>query len=233
MASTHKLTDSFFQRLTTRAMARVAPLTALAVAGGWYAAGGERDGVANLVFLAFVAAIVPFSLWRGVSRQKRLYRTFCVEVLDDRIVRTQESLPRLEIAFSEITRLEEVPGQVLTVRTADAQRMIFLPATLERFEELKARLAAVRPIETKPRRSALPPLYAVAAVPLIGFVVVYRSNSPSLVLPAGAAVIGTLVCCSVMTVRSPHVDARIKKVAWLTALPMLSVAAKMWMVVGK
>lgn len=109
------------------------------------------------------------------------------------------------------------------------ERWLFLPATLERYEELRSRIATIRPpqIQAPPRGSYLE-FILPALLPLAGVAVVYRSKSPAYVLPAGAFVIIAMVVCDYLIRRSPHLDERIKKGRLGLILVCLSVALKMW-----
>ena len=112
--------------------------------------------------------------------------------------------------------------------------MLFLPSTLERFEDLRTQLAQIRPIEPLKPGTALPRMYATAAGSLVCMAAVYRSDSVIIVLVSGTLLIALLIWSGVSIARSPHVDKRTKRILWPLGIVLSTVAAKMWFtVVGR
>jgi hypothetical protein len=62
--------------------------------------------------------------------------------------RVVSSLPALEIARSEVTRIVDSPGEGLTVMTAARQRFVFIPEQLQEYPLVREQLAGWRPFET-------------------------------------------------------------------------------------
>jgi hypothetical protein len=59
-------------------------------------------------------------------------------------------------------------------------------------------------------------------------VALYRSQSVPVVMVSGSLLIGTLVYCGVVIVRSPHLDRRVKRSSWALVLVLFGAIAKMW-----
>jgi hypothetical protein len=229
--SEYKLTDAFCRNLIWRSLRITVPLLVLALVGGWYAAGAEMDLFSILPMAVVAGIIVPITIGMTLRRQRDSFRSFRIEVGHDRIVREQAGLPRIEILFSEITRVREVPAKVLTVHGKGTHEMIFAPATLERYDELRAQLAQIRPIEEQAPPRGVLKMYAACLAAIGCLLTVYRSTSVGVVLVCGTLVIAMLIWSAVSMRRSPHVDQRVKRGAWMIIPVMLSVVAKMWIIV--
>lgn len=231
MTTEHRLSETFFRGLTKRILSFTVPLMLLSVAAGWYASKGGIDSTAG-VGLVVVTAAIAFSAARTVRQQKRSFRSFCIRVEADRLVRLQDGYPPVEIAFADITKIIEQAPHGLTVQGAGPQQTIFLFATLERFEELRARLAAHHPIEPcVPTFWSLPKLLGLILGPLVAVIVVFRSDSPPVVWIAGLVALGILSSCALTVARSPHFEQSTKRGLWWLIPVFLTIVLKMWFVV--
>jgi hypothetical protein len=234
MPPTYKLTDAFFAHLRLRVLLLVIPLVLLAVGGGWFAAGADTDPTTLIPFGLLVGATVAFSLWRGLRRQLASFRTLRIELTEDSIVRTQENYPPLELRWAEVVGVFETPGKGITVRGRGSEQFLFLPRTLERFEDLRERVNALRPLEVRASsRQGYLVLVAAVVTVLVVLVVLARAQTPAYVLPAGTLLIVGMVVCDRLIRRSQHVDERLKKGRFGLALVCLFAAIKMWSVLAR
>jgi uncharacterized membrane protein YfcA len=231
MPSEHKLTEAYITGVLRKSLRLTLPLMGGAILAGWYAAGADTDPTVMGIFGLIVAVVLALSMRQNLRRQRAQLRTLRIGVDETALTRTQEGLTPLTIRFAEITRLAEVPGKGLIVRGQGAERVLFLPVELEGFDELRARLATVRPIEPgKPGNSHLR-MWAPAVVVGALLIVVYRAESIGWVLAAGGTLSVGLIVCGVMIARSMHVDRRVKWANWGIVIVVLGLALRMWLVV--
>lgn len=231
MTIEHRLSETFFQGLTKRILSFSIPLSLLALGAAWYMSEAGTDGV-SIISLVIVATVLAFTMARTLRRQKRSFRSFCIRVEEDRLARVQDGYPPLEIAFADITKISEQSPHGLTVQGSGPHQAIFLFSSLERFDELRARLAAHHPIEKSvPKFWSVPKLLGMILGPLVALVVVFRSDSPPVVWVAGCLALGVLACCVVTIARSPHVERSAKRGLWWMIPVVLSICLKMWFVV--
>ena len=233
MTTEHRFSEAFFHSFTKRTLSVAVPMALLAVGGGWFISKGGNDAT-SLIVLGILLALMAFFMARALQRNKRSFRNFCIQLEDDRLVRLQEGYPRFEISFAEITKITDWPGSGLHVQGASHHHSIFLPTSLERFDELRARLAEHHVIEmAAPTAWGLPKLIGIMLGPLIALIVALRANSPLVVWIAGCLAITSLIGCAVYLARNPHVDRRTKRGLWWLIPVFLSIALKMWFVLGR
>ncbi len=130
--------------------------------------------------------------------------------------------------FKEIATIHEIPGYGWVIRGIHRQQILALPPTLERFDELRAQLNAIRPIEPQRPKSSLPVLIASSLGTVLFRVAFYRSDSFSVVMVSGSILIVVLTACGIQIYRSVHIDRRLKRSVWSLILVVLSVVGKMW-----
>ncbi len=228
MTSEYKLTDEFFRNFRFRILSRTVPLMLVAIGGGWYIAGAPTDLIVLAVLSAFVLVGLPLTLGRTLNRQVKSYRTFCIQLDERFIAREQDGHARIEIALQEVTSLVEVPGKAIAVRGNGPHQTIALPATLERFDELRAQLAKIRPIEAKPAKQTLLLSYASGLGAIFCMIVFYRAETLVTIMAFGTLLIAGLIACGVLVFRSPHIDRRTKRGLWVGGMVIASIAARMW-----
>lgn len=137
-----------------------------------------------------VAGLCAFSCWRTVSRTRAAWGSYVLELTEDGLLRRHRDMADQPLRREEVTRLVELPGQGLSVLTAQPTRYVNVPETVERYEEVRERLARWRPIEqVKPPR-----LYQQAGFVLGGLLFLGLWLSVGLVPEARLAMIpGVLV----------------------------------------
>ena len=135
MTTEHRFSEAFFHSFTKRTLSVAVPMALLAVGGGWFISKGGNDAT-SLIVLGILLALMAFFMARALQRNKRSFRSFCIQLKDDRLVRLQEGYARFEISFAEITKITDWPGSGLHVQGASHHHSIFLPTSLERFDEL-------------------------------------------------------------------------------------------------
>jgi hypothetical protein len=226
------LGPKFFANLRRATLSVMVPLTGviLAVALFVHPPGASVESSTLLIAACLVVPAVLFGAWRGYRRQVSSFEGFILFVSPDRLRRVQPGLPEMEIARSEVVRLVEAPGKSLVVFAAGHQRFIAIPASLTGFEEVRALLASWRTPEE--RRTGLAQWYPALAglLTVLAFGLVVGSSNKLLVTILGVALIGALLYSVVAMRRSPHVDARVKKVAWFILFALLAIASRIWVV---
>jgi len=228
MISEYKLTEEFFRGYNFRVLRITVPLMLVAVTGGWYVAGGLADPFVVVTFAVILGIILPLSMRRTLKHQQASFRSFRIKLDDESIVREQDGLLRLGIKFREIVSIHEIPGNGLVIKGTNQQQTLALPATLDRFEKLRAHLSAITPIVHQRPKSRLPMLITSSLGTVLFMVAFYRSESFPVVMVSGSILIVVLTACGIQIYRSVHIDRRVKRSVWSLILVVLSVAGKMW-----
>lgn len=183
----------------------------------------------NLIVLVFFLVIMLPMALNTIRQQKRRWLAYRLTFSPTVITKEEGDLPTVTIPVEQIMRLEEVPGDELWIKTKQRNVFIAVPASLNGYEQVKARLAQIREIEQKPRHTI--PLRLLLAFPFGVFVVwlmyvVMRSQNASFVLPVGA-LLALLFGWSLKEMqRSPLLSRSQKLMMWGMLLPVLTLLIK-------
>lgn len=129
----------------------------------------SRSGVVSIVAgSAVMVLLIALLLWASVRAYHRQAATFRLTVDAEQITREVAQAPTVTLRRAEITALEDYPGVGLRVCGTAKSRQIFIPMSLEGYEELRAQLAAAHPLVTKQSQGQLLLRYAGgAAIPVV------------------------------------------------------------------
>ncbi len=228
MPRTFHLSEEYFKRLKTLTLTYTVPLLLLGVPAISYFEGRARSQSQTSTFVSWLlsSAIIAFSLYVALRRQVKLWRTFQLTVDEESVSRTQEAHAPVVIRASEIQQIREAPRRGLTVVTQHGGVALSIPETLADYSECRARLARWAPIQTVrgPLNRVL--LLATAFVFMGAYVLFNRMRDPSAIVLLGVPLAGLFIFSHVGLMRSPDVDQRTKRFAWLAAVPVLQIAGR-------
>lgn len=97
--------------------------------------------------LLLLAALCAFSCWRTLEQTRAAWGSYVLELTEDAVLRRHRQVADLRLRREEVTRIVELPGQGMSLLTAQPTRYVNVPETVERYAEVRERLAQWRPIE--------------------------------------------------------------------------------------
>jgi hypothetical protein len=112
----------------------------IAIAAAFFTPGtNTMDSRSTLLFLLFMGAMLVFMTFRQMRLINRTVRnaiaTFELEMGDVSLTKRQSDTETVTIGFSEITAIEQRPGQGTRIKTAQSNRHIWVPCELEEYEQ--------------------------------------------------------------------------------------------------
>jgi hypothetical protein len=147
----------------------------------------------------------------------------------DSVAREQAGMPGLEIKNSEIARVLERPDTGLVVETNDKKCQLVVPASLERYAEVRAQLEAWHTIENVTNERAainVGVLLLAVLLPLAGLIIIGTSTNSFVVIAVGVVLVATFLLGLVTIQRSLNIDKRTKLSLWLILLPILGITVR-------
>lgn len=180
-----------------------------------------------LLFLFLVFVVVSA---REIRRQRAKWLSYRLSVGEARVVREQVGLKPLEITFAEITKMRETRGGGLSIMGRDKFTMIFVPESLEGYDEVRAAFADIGDVEQASVNARLRIALSIGAIIVLVpiYPLVMSSHDPRTVAPLGVALFVFFLWAFAMTQRHKGVDKRIKRGSWLW---LVFLAALAWKIV--
>ncbi|MFY9824289.1 MAG: hypothetical protein WAM82_23135 [Thermoanaerobaculia bacterium] len=230
MQEEHRLKDEYFPRLRRAYFARGVPFAVVAVSLGLFLGLRQSgDWTIAAVMIVLFSGMIGVTVKKGLQKQMDGFRTFRIVLDDDSITRIQDGLPDITLRGAEIRRIVEVTGRGIGVYGQGMLQQFNIPWEIEGFERLRQRLEQWQPVVSKEPKSYSTYLIALAVLaPLAGLVVVETAQSKAVILGVGIPVLVVYAFCGVVMFRSPNVDKRSRKVAWLMLLLILVLVVKIW-----
>jgi hypothetical protein len=228
---TYHLSPLFFEGLKRRLFVFGIPLMVLAAGAGvilYFANPNNQPFNAAPFILAFIAAILVFSIWNAWRQQCKLWKSYQLNVSESAITREQMGFSPITITRDEIAKIIERPDQGLSIYTTDHSRRIDVPATLEGYGELRTCLNGWDLLETPPQKILLPGWLIPAAMvgSVAAFLVIFLSPSKYLVIVVGLLMLIILIPGTLMVWRSKLVDRGTKRRLWTAIFPAMAIAAR-------
>lgn len=203
----------------------------------FYGINGElyRQSPSNFILLAVFSVVFLLVFLGGlgylqVRSQQQNWLSYQLFIGPDSVLKKQRRMPDLEIKRDQITSLHEFPSKGLLIKTGERRRFIFVPVSVERYDEVKARLTQWREIEPVPQRTAWfrqVVYYSLMLVGTVALITAMKSQEPRIFLPLGLLLVPFLLWGLIETQRSPNVDRRFKLWSWLMLLPVFLLVMKM------
>ncbi|MBZ2187073.1 MAG: hypothetical protein K7J46_20385 [Bryobacter sp.] len=131
----------------------------------WF--GQAPAGPSYVVYGLLLLLALP--AFRGFGRFKQHWRAYSLHLDFDRIDELSAGRVVRSVGRSEISRLLETPGFGLAVQSLEAARSIWIPSTVNGYEEIRTALEAWFPIERMESRS----LHGLGHQSLFGLLSVY------------------------------------------------------------
>ena len=235
MPKTYRVSPAAAEQDTNRLLVRSLSLSVFIVLAVPFVMvyAGQLSGPRDLKFLlALYALLIPLIIWNTIRRTRRMVRntveTYELTIDEVQITRTQRECPTMVIPRSEVQRIAERTGQGFRIETSDYKKIIWVPKELEGYDEVKALLLSTTPAQASTMRYPQAITYGASLLVIAGFFTVMWSKQRMLVTTAGLVVLCVLIYSAVELARYwPNLSRQSKRTAWITALPILAVIAKM------
>lgn len=95
------------------------------------------DHLGGLVGIVLLVLFLIFVARRAIDQQLAVLKSIEVELGEDYVARQQLRIPKLVVKRDEITKIEDM-GSTLCIRTANKNRSLAIPKTLDGYEEIQS-----------------------------------------------------------------------------------------------
>ncbi len=185
--------------------------------------------------LATMLVVGGLMAYFQIRSQRQLWFSYQLIISPQSVIKKQRRMPDIEIERDQITSLQELPSKGLLIKTEQRRQFIFVPASVEHYDEVKERLAQWRQVEPIPQRTAKLRQTAFYLLTLAGaaaMITAMKSQDAWIVFPLGLLLVPFFLWGLIEIQRSPQVDRRFKTWSWLMLLPVFSLVMKMILVLS-
>jgi hypothetical protein len=187
----------------------------------------ERGGNDALLYMSIImAAVLSFTGYYNVRRQRRIFESYRLTITEEEIIREQLRTPPIIIPKASVKEIVKASNGALVIRGDSPMNAIIVPAQLERREDLERLLEEMKPIMTKTRTPWLKKfLLPIAMLSVVLIFVGFVNDNKILSSISGLALAGLILWGFIIIQRSKQFDRRLKRISYLFLIPFLSILA--------
>lgn len=195
------------------------PITLIAVYGGLIIGSFNEtdkhyDIYSWLITIPIIGAALGYGFVRAINRQKTIFETYILILGDNLITREQLNSPPVSIYFEDIGEIIKNKNGNFTIKGKDRKGIIYVPAQIENYQNLKSSLSQIMPLKEK---SGLfqQAYFIVITVLTIGLMMCVFTFTNKIVLGiAGTSLIGLLLWSFIAIRRNKSIDTETKSRSW-------------------
>ena len=184
------------------------------------------------IVIPIMALFVSFGMYRAIKRQTAIFKSYTVTLTANLISREADNLPTVAIYLADIRRVVVHRSGSIVIRGKDPRAVIGVPPEMEDYEDLKAALNQIKPIEAR-RNDVLWSAYrmTVGLITIALMAGVYLLQNKILVAVCGTLTVGILIWGFIATRRNRNIDIRVKRRVWwmlIVAASIIYLVVKKW-----
>jgi len=189
----------------------------------------NKDDINVFPFIIpLMVAFMGYRMYTGTKRLKHSFDSYQLTIRDSLITREQVNLNPLSISAIELKEIIKKKDGGFTIKGLTSTDIIYVPAQMDKVEELEFLLSSLHPVTVNKKESILQKYSFVLVFITIGLMLgVYTAANKIIVAISGTLFIGLFSWCIYEIQRSKNVDARIKRTSWVMIIVVLSVILAM------
>lgn len=212
----------------------VIPLIITVILINYYQRGGQsEDLILLLLLIPIIGSAMGIGVFIGMKRQKKAFESYTLTISDQEIIREQLNTPTISIPFADIKSIDR-NAKGFTIRSSSsAKDIIQIPAQIDNIEELGVLLSQIQPIGGEVEKTLIEKhsnLFTILSTGLV--LATLASNNKSVVSICGVLVLLLLGYSFYELQTSKNIDRKTKNTSWVILLVLISLAAKMYVVLA-
>jgi hypothetical protein len=186
------------------------------------------------IVIPFMLMAMGAGIFISISRQKKMYESYCLTISESMISRDQLFTPMIGISPLEVSQITLNPDNGFTIKGRTTRDIIIVPAQIENYTEVKRLLEEIMPLTTVTKKSFIQKYQLLISIfMIVVMATVYISSNKMLVALCGTAVIAVLVYSFFEGIKNKNIDNRTRIMLWFVWLVIFSIAGTMfWKLTG-
>jgi hypothetical protein len=182
------------------------------------------DQSGTLISLPIFLAVMGFSVYRNLKKQKQFALSYSITISDSEISREQTNTPPLSINFMEIKEIVKTEKGGFTIKGRTRTDIIYVPYIIDNPQELEQRLANLAPITVMAKDPFYKKYRFLLTFLFMGAMVsVYAVTNKIIVGICGVLVTGLLLWAFYEIRISKNAPENTKRFSWFFLLIVISI----------
>lgn len=181
------------------------------------------DSSTVLTLLMFMAILV-FTFINSLKRQKAMFGSYKLTIMEERISREMINMPVLVIHRKDIRDIVKNADGTISIIGDSKLNIIGIPAHIERKEELEVILNNIKTITVKTVTPWYQRYILFLAMAIVGLIFsVFSLENKFLSSVGGLCFVALMIYSFVVIQKSKNVDTRTKRWSYIVIIPVLSI----------
>ena len=108
---------------------------------------GNTSSYSLYIVVPMILICIGAGLWIGIRRQRKLWATYELVIIEDTIIRKQNNIPTITISKNEIQYIVESDKGIIAIKSVNSNQLIIIPAGIAHREEMINELAGFAEIQ--------------------------------------------------------------------------------------
>jgi hypothetical protein len=181
-----------------------------------------------IITIAILAIILPIRVIRNYRQQRAAYDSYRLIITDNEIIKEQASQSRVVIPFTGVVRVVHADKGGMLIRSINPEEYILVPYTLERYEEIEAKMRTIIAFSA-PERSFFKRYKAffLLAAMFILFIVFGQAKDKRITITSGGLLLPMLIWCITYVSKHKTINRFTLLVLFLVTLSVLGMMVAM------
>lgn len=217
-----KIRQDGFKEIRKSILLRTTPILLLATFGGLaishFTTVGQQSNINVIpIIIPVLMGLLAFGLYRGLNRQKEIYESYKLTLVNNNIIREQLNTPTISIANEDVSEISKNSNGSITIKGNSALNVIVIPTQIDNYDKLEQLLADIKQISTKSSEPLLQKFSGMLSVITIALMAtVYISEDKIIVGISGTVLLFVLGHSMYEVQRSKNIDKKSKRgTLWL------------------
>lgn len=194
--------------------------------------GGREDLIVFLFMIPTVGISIAIGFFISINRQKKIFESYTLTISDQEIIREQLNTPAISIPFANVKSIDK-NSKGFSIRSTVSKDIIKIPIQIDNKAQLEEILSDIQPVgDTVEKTFVEKNTNLISIVSLIPIIALYISNNKLIVGTCGIFVLLLLGYSFYELQTNKNVDSKTKNTSWIILLVLISIAAKVYVVLA-
>lgn len=194
--------------------------------------GGREDLIVFLMMLPIMGIALGVGFFLGFNKQKKIFESYTLTISDQEIIREQLNTPTISIPFANVKSIDK-DSKGFSIRSTASKDIIKIPIQIDNKAQLEEILSEIQPVgDTVEKTFVEKNTNLISIVSLIPIIALYISNNKLVVGTCGIFVLLLLGYSFYELQTNKNVDSKTKNTSWIMLLVLISIAAKVYLVLA-
>ncbi len=236
MNAIFKISENGLKELQKATLKRTAaiflPIAIIAILLNYYQNGEQSE---NLMVILLLIPIIGISggigVFIGMKRQKQAFESYTLTINNQEIIREQLNTPTIHLPFSDVQSIDENSKGFSIRSSSSAKDIILIPPQIDDIDKLREMLSRIQPIGGEVEKTFIEKNSNALTIISVGLIFATLASNNKLVVGICGVLVLLLMVYSFYEIQTnKNIDSKTKNTSWFILFVLISITAKIYVV---